>query len=86
MSAHLRRCDACGREDTRGFQKVGHQFSLRGRTRLAQRLNMRSGPAIWECTAGFGCNADKRWKRERWSYVRPDGATAYFYIRTMVAK
>lgn len=52
---HLKRCTECGREDTRGFTKVGNMFFLRGRTRVAQRLNMRSGPAIWECARGFGC-------------------------------
>ena len=25
------------------------------RTRTAQRLNMRSGPAIWRCRDGIGC-------------------------------
>ncbi len=55
MSAHVKRCRECGREDTRGFTKVGHSFILRGRTRTAQRLNMGSGPAIWECATGFGC-------------------------------
>ncbi len=55
MSAHIKRCSECGREDTRGFTKTGHGFALRGRTRTAQRLNMQSGAAIWECAPGFGC-------------------------------
>lgn len=46
---HTRRCEVCGYEGTRGFTKVGHAFSLRGRTRTAQRLNMGSGRALWEC-------------------------------------
>jgi len=55
MGAHVKTCDRCGREDTRGFTKIGNSFILRGRTRLAQRLNMNSGPAIWECAPGHGC-------------------------------
>lgn len=54
---HVKRCDNCGREDTSGFTKIGHGFVLRGRTRLAQRINMRSGPAIWKCAPGKGCDA-----------------------------
>lgn len=56
MGAHTKACDKCGREDTRGFTKVGNRFTLRGRTRTAQRINMRSGPAIWECARGYGCD------------------------------
>lgn len=55
MGAHEKVCDKCGRRDTRGFTKVGNRFALRGRTRLAQRMNMNSGPAIWECAPGVGC-------------------------------
>lgn len=56
---HEKECQKCGRRDTRGFTKVGSKFVLRGRTRLAQRLNMGSGPAIWECRRGFGCATTK---------------------------
>lgn len=55
MPIHAKRCGTCGREDTRGFTKLGNSFALRGKTRTAQRLNMRSGPAIWECAPGNGC-------------------------------
>jgi len=64
MPTYVKRCNRCGREDTRGFTKIGHHFALRGRTRVAQRLNMNSGPAIWECAAGQGCRARSKSGRE----------------------
>jgi len=57
MPTYTKTCHLCGREATSGFTKYGNAFSLRGRTRLAQRLNMNSGPAIWECAPGHGCKA-----------------------------
>jgi hypothetical protein len=82
---HTRECQNCHREDTRGFTKIGNEFSLRGRTRLAQRLNMRSGPAIWECAPGFGCKTDKRWKNERVYYTNVNGERAHVRVRREVA-
>lgn len=55
MGAHERTCVDCGRTGTRGFTSLGHGFTLRGRTRTAQRLNMRSGPCTWRCATGHGC-------------------------------
>lgn len=53
--AYPRTCIKCGRKGTRGFTSAGKPFTLRGRTRTAQRINMRSGPNDWQCAPGNGC-------------------------------
>lgn len=51
----MKRCQICGREDTKGFENHGRGFALSGSTRTAQRINMNSGSVRWECAKGIGC-------------------------------
>jgi hypothetical protein len=80
----VKRCQNCGREGRRGFTKVGRGFALRGRTRTAQRLNMQSGPVIWECAKGQGCKAADEQARVYFEVVKHRKPESDYELREFI--